>query len=237
LQDCKDYAYLFKYYFSFSGEVIRKLIDYATKMPLSDDIKIGFKFPFNACEILCSENSFILDRLLEVIKVELDEGSHSDSDSNSNDDEQEGGSDNLRKHSGESAGESKEEDSSSRKCSNVEFIDTHKPTIDTADNVNVNEVLPIDKAPDTHIEVEENMSASTHESKENEEKIVTNENCTEIPNTSGTTTTTVANPNTFTHHQKNHALMHDLISDDNEDENEKLFNISQDQASSSKESQ
>ena len=35
---------------------IKKLIDYSTKMPTSDDHNIGFKYPFNATEILCSEN-------------------------------------------------------------------------------------------------------------------------------------------------------------------------------------
>ena len=47
-----------------SNEAIRKLIDYATKMPSSDDQKIGHKFPFNAAEILCADNSAIQERLM-----------------------------------------------------------------------------------------------------------------------------------------------------------------------------
>ena len=35
-----------------SHEAIRKLIDYATKLPQTDDQKIGHKYPFNATELL-----------------------------------------------------------------------------------------------------------------------------------------------------------------------------------------
>ena len=35
---------------------IKKLIDYSTKLPISDTYDIGYKYPFNATEILCSEN-------------------------------------------------------------------------------------------------------------------------------------------------------------------------------------
>lgn len=55
--------------FSFTNDVIRKLIDYATKMPIEDDLKIGHKYPFNACEILCSENEFIVDKIFENTKL------------------------------------------------------------------------------------------------------------------------------------------------------------------------
>ena len=44
-----------------SNEVIRKLMDYATKMPSMDDQKIGHKYPFNATEILIADNSAIQD--------------------------------------------------------------------------------------------------------------------------------------------------------------------------------
>ena len=39
-----------------TDEKIKKLIDYSTKMPKSDEHNIGFKYPFNATEILSSEN-------------------------------------------------------------------------------------------------------------------------------------------------------------------------------------
>ena len=50
-----------------SNEAIRKLIDYATRMPSSDDQKIGHKFPFNAAEILCADNTAIQDRIMNEI--------------------------------------------------------------------------------------------------------------------------------------------------------------------------
>ena len=39
-----------------TDDKIKKLIDYSTKMPKSDEHNIGFKYPFNATEILSSEN-------------------------------------------------------------------------------------------------------------------------------------------------------------------------------------
>ena len=50
-----------------TNEAIRKLMDYATKMPASDDQKIGHKFPFNATEILCADNSAIQERIMNEI--------------------------------------------------------------------------------------------------------------------------------------------------------------------------
>ena len=40
-----------------TDEKIKKLIDYSTKLPSSDTHSIGYKYPFNATEILCSENT------------------------------------------------------------------------------------------------------------------------------------------------------------------------------------
>ena len=40
----------------FTNEKIKKLIDYSTKFPLSNEHNIGYKYPFNATEILCSDN-------------------------------------------------------------------------------------------------------------------------------------------------------------------------------------
>jgi len=54
----------------FSSEVVKKMIDYATKIPSADELKLGHKYPFNACEILCSENTFIVEKLLEFTKEE-----------------------------------------------------------------------------------------------------------------------------------------------------------------------
>ena len=53
----------------FSNEVIRKLIDYSTKTPSLDEYKTGHKFPYNATQILLSENKDILDRIFNQIKI------------------------------------------------------------------------------------------------------------------------------------------------------------------------
>ncbi len=43
-------------------------------MPESDELNEGHKFPFNACEILQSENNFILDKIFESIEqIQADE--------------------------------------------------------------------------------------------------------------------------------------------------------------------
>ena len=55
-----------------SHEAIRKLIDYATKLPQTDDQKIGHKFPFNATELLCCDNCVITERILNGIEVAED---------------------------------------------------------------------------------------------------------------------------------------------------------------------
>ena len=59
----------------FTNEQIKKLIDYSTKMPLSNDHKIGYKYPFNATEILCSENANFQKKLMseKIIEEEKDE--------------------------------------------------------------------------------------------------------------------------------------------------------------------
>ena len=57
-----------QFLYMISNEVIRKLIDYATKMPSSDDQKIGHKYPFNAAEILSCDNNGIIERIMNEIK-------------------------------------------------------------------------------------------------------------------------------------------------------------------------
>ena len=47
---------------------IQKLIDYSTKFPSEDEHNIGYKYPFNATEILCSENSSFQNNLMAELK-------------------------------------------------------------------------------------------------------------------------------------------------------------------------
>lgn len=48
-------------------------------MPNEDDLKIGHKYPFNACEILCSDNSFILEKIIENTKLANEDDDSDDS--------------------------------------------------------------------------------------------------------------------------------------------------------------
>jgi len=57
---------------SLSNEHLFRLIDFITKEPVSNEHKIGYKFPFTACEILASENSQILDKIFEERFVDED---------------------------------------------------------------------------------------------------------------------------------------------------------------------
>ena len=47
-----------------TNKAIRQLIDYATKIPKSDDKNVGYKYPFNATEILCCENKSVIERIM-----------------------------------------------------------------------------------------------------------------------------------------------------------------------------
>lgn len=44
---------------------MRKLINYIIKEPIHQDKMFGHKFPFNAAEVLCSENPIILNKFFE----------------------------------------------------------------------------------------------------------------------------------------------------------------------------
>ena len=48
-----------------TSEKIKKLIDYSTKFPSSDEHNIGYKFPFNSTEILCSDNTDLQNKIME----------------------------------------------------------------------------------------------------------------------------------------------------------------------------
>ena len=56
-----------QFLYMIKDDTIKKLIDYATKMPASDDKKVGHKFPFNATELLCCDNSIIIENLMKEV--------------------------------------------------------------------------------------------------------------------------------------------------------------------------
>ncbi len=66
-----------------TNQNMKKLIDYVTKMPNEDDQKIGHKFPFNASEILCSNNMKIINKYFN----EKNESEKSENDEEKNEDE------------------------------------------------------------------------------------------------------------------------------------------------------
>ena len=54
-----------------STEDIRKLIDFSTKIPKSDDKNEGFKYPFNATEILYCDNNTVIEKMIQMILKNL----------------------------------------------------------------------------------------------------------------------------------------------------------------------
>ena len=78
-----------------SAEAIRKLIDYSTKMPKSNDKNVGFKYPFNATEILCCDNNKVMEKIMHELKMG---GDYSD---DSEDGKEEGEKDNKEEENEE----------------------------------------------------------------------------------------------------------------------------------------
>ena len=89
----------------FSKEIIKKLIDFSTKMPnvptddkTKVDKKIGFKFPFNATEILCSDNATIMDLFVKLddANEKNEEDEKKNEDEKKEEDEKEKGNENEK---------------------------------------------------------------------------------------------------------------------------------------------
>ena len=62
-----------------SSDNLIKLIDYIIIEPLEDNFKSAHKYPFNASEILCSENVFVIDKFFEELKTkdkEIEQNKH-----------------------------------------------------------------------------------------------------------------------------------------------------------------
>lgn len=60
------------------GHNIKSLIDYIIREPREDEHKKGHKFPFNACEVLCSDNPAIVSKMFDEHKVEDDDYDYDD---------------------------------------------------------------------------------------------------------------------------------------------------------------
>ena len=81
-----------------STSAIRKLIDYATKMPKSDDKNVGYKYPFNATEILCCDNNAVMERIMNEMRMGEDSDDEEDEkDEAEKENKEEGNSDDEKK--------------------------------------------------------------------------------------------------------------------------------------------
>ena len=99
----------------FSNENIRKLIDYATKMPQSNEKNIGYKYPFNATELLCCDNIGIMERFMNEYKL----------DGGDSDEEEEEKDEGEKENTNEEGNEEKNEDN--EKLENNEQDVSEKP--------------------------------------------------------------------------------------------------------------
>ena len=76
-----------------TNKAIRQLIDYATKIPKSDDKNVGYKYPFNATEILCCENKSVIERIMNEKK--MGERSDEEEDEKDEGEKEKSGGDNV----------------------------------------------------------------------------------------------------------------------------------------------
>jgi len=151
-----------------SNAAIRQLIDYATKMPKSDEKNIGYKYPFNATEILCCDNNAVMERIMNEMRV--------GEDSDDEEDEKE-----------EAEKENKDEENSDdekKKEENEEFVEVkedekkeqepQEQTEKEENKENQNEVQPQEKKekeePKEGEEVKESKPAEQNEEKKEEPK-------------------------------------------------------------------
>ena len=76
-----------------TDKAIRQLIDYATRIPKSDDKNVGYKYPFNATEILCCENKSVIERIMNEKK--MGERSDEEEDEKDEGEKEKSGGDNV----------------------------------------------------------------------------------------------------------------------------------------------
>ena len=125
-----------------SNEHIRKLIDYATKMPKSNDKNVGYKYPFNATEILCCDNNAVMEKIMNEI--------HLGGDSDEEEDEK------------ENKEEEKEENSEEKKEENEEFVEVKE------DENKEKEAIPEPSQPQEQIKPPEQNEEKPEEVEKNE---------------------------------------------------------------------
>ena len=147
----------------FNSEIIKKLIDFSTKMPnvptddkQKVDKKIGFKFPFNATEILCSDNAAIMDLF---VKTNDENQNKNDAESNEKNSEE-----NHDKNEGDKPIENPEEDKK------IENDESEKVKVNEPENQDKNEE-------DKNIKTDDGLKEEEKkEEQEKEKKDDTNKN-------------------------------------------------------------
>ena len=156
-----------------SNEAIRKLMDYATKMPEVDDQKIGHKYPFNATEILIADNSEIQSRIMNEMKYKESEFNEEQKEEKENEGEEnkekkEEKEPEAKKEEDKKEGESKEEGNKDK-----DKVEEKKPSGGFLQNINkaihdIKEDDKKEKAEDTKEKKEE--AEKKDESKPEEKK-------------------------------------------------------------------
>ena len=156
-----------------SNEAIRKLMDYATKMPQVDDQKIGHKYPFNATEILIADNSEIQSRIMNEMKYKESEFNEEQKEEKENEGEEnkekkEEKEPEAKKEEDKKEGESKEEGNKDK-----DKVEEKKPSGGFLQNINkaihdIKEDDKKEKAEDTKEKKEE--AEKKDESKPEEKK-------------------------------------------------------------------
>ena len=145
-------------YYSITVDEINKLIDYCIKMPENEEYKTGYKYPYNSCEILCSENGLNINKLLNVHN-ESNNSIGSDN-INMNNDEQSNSKDTTEK--GENNDIQNEQD--------VKIVD------ESMDNKSNNENNNKDKENKENSEKEENLKENNIKDENTDDKKDNNEN-------------------------------------------------------------
>ena len=154
-----------------SNEAIRKLIDYATRMPSSDDQKIGHKYPFNATEILCADNSSIQERIMNELQYKESEF-FEDLKEGKDDKENKGDEKVEKKEEKEGEENKKEEKNTDEKKEEKKEAGEQKPQINFVSAINntINALNNAKKEEDKNKENENEKNETTEKPKEETQK-------------------------------------------------------------------
>ena len=166
-----------------SNEAIRKLIDYATKMPKADDQKTGHKFPFNATEILCCDNASVVARIMNEIRMgddNTDEEEDEKDEGEKENNEDYNAEDDKKKEENEEFFEVKEDENKEQEPEKIQDKEEKKETENEKQNSEQTQEKKLDnekkeknekeEAPKEEAPKEENKEVKAEEPKEMEKQ-------------------------------------------------------------------